>query len=142
MEQKVEEPTAADVDDIARQLIHADSVANELTGRSLDGSFDDLTSIQTILNSNLVEHEATYTLQALGMAFGKVFIEQHSGYDWWMVEDEYGRDPAIRLGHTSLLVFPQTFILKRVEDGELINVQELFEELSDRLAELGKEQSQ
>jgi hypothetical protein len=35
-------------------------------------------------------------LQALGIAFGKVFVENNEFYDWWMVEDEFGRDPAIR----------------------------------------------
>jgi hypothetical protein len=37
-----------------------------------------------------VEREATYTLQALGLAFGRVFLTENPGYDWWMVEDEYG----------------------------------------------------
>jgi hypothetical protein len=53
-----------------------------------------------------------------------------------MVEDEYGRDPAIRYKETSLLVFPMTMISKRVEDGEELNVIELFDGLAKQLAEL------
>jgi hypothetical protein len=56
-----------------------------------------------------------------------------------MVEDEYGRDPAIRYKETSLLVFPMTMISKRVEDGEELNVLELFDGLAKQLAELIEE---
>ena len=56
-----------------------------------------------------------------------------------MVEDEYGRDPAIRYKESSLLVFPMTMISKRVEDGEELNVLELFDGLAKQLAELIEE---
>lgn len=140
MEQKIEAPTDTDVDCIARQLIHADAVAREAVGHGLDGSRDDLTAIQTVLDAGVVERDATYTLQALGIAFGNVFIKLHLGYDWWMVEDEHGRTPAIRFERTSLLAFPQTMISKRVEDGESVDVWDLFEQLSRRLAELSDRQ--
>lgn len=140
MEQRIEAPNDSDIDHIARQLMHAESVVKDIAGRSLDGSRADLSSIQIVLDTRAVERDATYTLQSLGMAFGKVFIEQHAGFDWWMVEDEYGRDPAIRFGRTSLLAFPQTMISKRVEDGEFVDVEELFDELSRRLLELSEEQ--
>ena len=53
-----------------------------------------------------------------------------------MVEDEYGRDPAIRYKESSLLAFPRTMLSKRVEDGELPDVEELFDGLARRLEEL------
>lgn len=139
MEQRIEAPTAEEFEHIARQLVHADAVARQVTGRGLTGSRDDLALIQQVLDSGSIEPEATYTLESLGMAFGKVFVEQHAGYDWWMVEDEYGRDPAIRFEQTALLTFPLTMLSKRVEDGESIDVVELFESLSERLAELSAE---
>jgi hypothetical protein len=73
------------------------------------------------------------------MAFGKAFLSAHDEYDWWMVEDEYGRDPAIRLKQTSLLLFPLTMISKRVEDGECVDVRTLYEGLVSRFAELRAE---
>jgi hypothetical protein len=140
MDQKIEAPTPSDTDRIARQLIHASSMATDM-GRSLDGSREDLAVIQALLDSGTIEAEATYSLQALGMAFGVVFLEQHPDYDWWMVGDEYGREPAIRFKQTPLLAFPQTMILKRFEDGETIDVIDLFDGLSRRLIELSEEQS-
>jgi predicted alpha-1,6-mannanase (GH76 family) len=74
VDQKIEPPTEADVDAIARALIHAEHVVHEGLGRKFDGS---------------VQREATYTLQALGLAFGRVLLTENPGYDWWMVEDEY-----------------------------------------------------
>jgi hypothetical protein len=56
-----------------------------------------------------------------------------------MVEDEYGRDPAIRYKESTLLVFPMTMISKRVEDGEHVDVNELFNGLAKQLAELIQE---
>jgi len=140
MDQRIEAPTASDIDRIAKQLIHAESVVTDIAGRAFDGSRADLSAIQSVLDAGSVERDATYTLQSLGMAFGKVFIEQHDGFDWWMVEDEYGRDPAIRFGQTSLLAFPQTMISKRIEDGERVDIEDLFDGLSRRLVELSEEQ--
>jgi hypothetical protein len=140
MDQRIEAPTASDIDRIAKQLIHAESVVIDIVGRAFDGSRADLSAIQSVLDAGAVEPDATYTLQSLGIAFGKVFVEQHPGFDWWMVEDEYGRDPAIRFGQTSLLAFPQTMISKRIEDGERVDIEGLFDGLSRRLGELSEEQ--
>jgi Domain of unknown function (DUF3806) len=129
-------PAEDDITSIARALIHADNVCKETLGIGLDGTRADLDRIQQIVDSGLVAREATYTLQALGMAFGKVFVTENSGYDWWMVQDEYGRDPAIRYQLTTLLAFPRTMLSKRMEDGESIDVSELYDQLRGRLSEL------
>lgn len=71
--QIIEAPNDDDITGIARALIHADSVCNEVLGAGLDGTRADLVRIQQIVDSGFVAREATYTLQALGMAFGKVF---------------------------------------------------------------------
>jgi len=43
-----------------------------------------------------------------------------------MIEDEYGRDPAIGYKKTTLLVFPQTMISKRVESGEVVDMRMMY----------------
>ena len=105
----------------------------------MSGSTSDLGLLQCVLDSNLLEPEATYSLQTLGVVFGKVFVENNEHYDWWMVEDEYGRDPAIRYKKTTLLVFPQTMISKRIEDGEAVDVQAMYEGLCEQLEEIRAE---
>ena len=139
MPQTIEASNESDIDRIARQLIHANEVAEQATRRSLSGAVADLDLIQAVLDAKVIGAEATYSLQALGIAFGKVFVENNEFYDWWMVEDEYGRDPAIRFKETTLLVFPQTMISKRVEDGQHVAVREMYESLRDQLEEIRHE---
>jgi hypothetical protein len=135
-EQRIEAPSESDIDEIARSLVHAGRVVQELLGSELQGTREDLDLIQKLLDSHTVEREATYTLQALGLAFGRVFIAENRDFDWWMVDDEYGRDPAVRYLKSSLLAHPKTMISKRIEDGENVDVVELFEQLAARMAQL------
>ena len=138
-DQKIEPPNDKDIENIAMGVVHAGQVIDQALGEDLDGTQGDIALIQRVLDSGVVEREATYTLQALGLAFGRAFLNEFDDYDWWMVEDEFGRDPAIRYKETSLLVFPMTMISKRVEDGEHVDVKELFDGLATQLAELIQE---
>jgi Domain of unknown function (DUF3806) len=67
----------------------------------------------------------TYKLQRLGITLGDALV-QELGMEWVMVEDDYGRDPAIRLPGTTVVLFPLTMISKRVERGETVDIMELF----------------
>lgn len=66
-----------------------------------------------------------YELQCLGIVLGDVFV-QDAGFHWIMVEDEHGRDPAIKFQDTSVLLFPLTMISKRIERGETVDVFDLY----------------
>ncbi len=133
MKQRIETPTEEDVDYIARMLIYAGEITEEITGNGLVGELEDLDTLQRVIDSKSIERESTQVLHALGLAFGKVFVNQSPGYDWWMVEDDYGRDPTIRYKETTLMVFPQTIISKRVEDGEEIDIKKMYYGLQDQL---------
>lgn len=136
MTQKIEAPSGEDIERIAQQLLHAQEVVLEATGSQLSGGMSDLALLQRVLDFKFLEPEATYSLQALGIAFGKVFVENNAHYDWWMIEDEYGRDPAIRYKETTLLVFPQTMLSKRVEDGDEVDVEAMYSGLCEQLEEI------
>lgn len=132
----IETPTADDLKQIALSLIHAQQTVSEILHSELDGSKNDLALIQRTLDSGLIAVEAEYTIRSLGLAFGKVFVNTESGYDWWMIHDEYGRDPAVRYLQSSLTFHPQDMLLKRVEQGEQINISELYEGLRAQLQEI------
>jgi hypothetical protein len=138
-DQKIEPPTEKDIENIAMGVVHAGQVIEQALDEDLDGTQNDLALMQRVLDQGVVEPEATYTLQAFGLAFGRVFLNEFPDYDWWMVEDEHGRDPAIRYKESSLLIFPMTMISKRVEDGEPFDLAELFDGLAKQLAELIQE---
>jgi len=137
--QVIEPPSETDIDAIARSWLHANSVCRDVIGIELDGSSADLPRLQRLISSGSIDRSATYTLQSLGIAFGKVFVNENPGYDWWMVQDEYGRDPAIRFAHSSLLAYPRTMISKRVEDGKEVDIADLYDGLCRRLAQLVEE---
>jgi hypothetical protein len=85
-----------------------------------------LALLHTILSGQWIAPDETLKLQCLGITFGDA-LAQTLGLEWRMVEDEYGRDPALVQPGTSIVVFPQTSISKRIETGELVDVRALFE---------------
>jgi hypothetical protein len=84
-----------------------------------------LGTIRAILQGEVFKREQKYELQCLGIVLGDVFV-QDLGMEWIMVEDEYGRDPAVRLPNTTIILFPMTMISKRIERGEKVDVFELY----------------
>lgn len=137
--QNISAPTDADITYVANLLLEARRVVQDVLGQELGATKADLQKIQTVLDRGAIEREATWALQSLGMALGKIFVENHDGYDWWMVEDEYGRDVCVRYRDTSLLFFPQTMISKRVEAGEKVDVASIYEWLVNELHNLRDE---
>jgi len=94
-----------------------------------------LNLLNTIVSERWVEPGETAKLQSLGIALGDAFV-QELGMCWVAVEDEFGRDPALELPGTSVLIFPLTMISKRIERGEEVNVLELFEGVCARVREV------
>jgi hypothetical protein len=85
-----------------------------------------LSLLETILRENWIGPNETWKLQSLGITFGDALV-QKLGLTWVIIEDEYGRDPALCDPGTTIVVFPLTSISKRVESGETVQVRELFE---------------
>jgi hypothetical protein len=59
--------------------------------------------------------------------------------EWVMVEDEHGRDPAVRLPKTSIILFPLTMISKRIERGEKVDVFDLFNGVATKVQEMQRQ---
>lgn len=98
----------------------------------LDGK---LSLIEAILKNGWVEQSETWKLQALGIAFGDA-LAQKLMLDWVTVDDEYGCDPALNWPGTSLYSYPLTTISKRIEQGEYVNVRELFDIACSQLTDM------
>lgn len=84
-----------------------------------------LGTLRALLDAALFTPEQTYALQSLGIVLGDVFV-QDMGFHWIIVADDHGRDPAIRFQDTSVILFPLTMISKRVEQGEQVDVFDLY----------------
>ena len=64
---------------------------------------------------------------------------EKSRMEWIMVEDEYRRDPAIRVPNTTIMLYPMTMISKRLERDETVDVFELFNGLAAQIEELQRQ---
>jgi hypothetical protein len=135
-DQVISAPGDADIKQIAEQAVRVGQLAIEHLGADMSGDQSDLDILQRLLDSGKIAADATFDLQCMGIVFGMRVCEASEGIDWAIVEDEYGRDPALRYLDTSLLVFPLTMISKRVEDGEKVDVRELFDGLLEQLEHL------
>lgn len=118
---------------IAKMWLLGSQICQDTIAVEMDGTREDLKRLQLIIESGQIPTENTKELQSLGIILGKVFVNETPGYDWWIVNDEYGKDVCIRYKETSLLIFPLTIISKRIEDGELFDVVELYRLLTNDL---------
>jgi len=84
-----------------------------------------LGTLRALLNAEMFSPEQTYEQQSMGIVLGDVFV-QDMRFHWIIVEDENGRDPAIKFQDTSVLLFPLTMISKRIERGETVDVFDLY----------------
>jgi hypothetical protein len=90
--------------------------------------------LDAILKNGWIAPTETWKLQSLGVALGDA-MSQALMLDWVIVDDEYGRSPALNWPGTTLYAFPQTMISKRVEAGEPVVVRELFDGICRQLQE-------
>jgi hypothetical protein len=95
------------------------------TEQAFDSWERKLQVINAILTNGWIEPHETWKLQAIGISFGDA-LAQVLDLEWVVVDDEYGRSPALAVAGTSIRLFPQTMISKRIERGFTVDVYELF----------------
>ena len=123
---------------ISRQRAFVHALARRLDlSPTFSGDVTDLQLLQKVVDAKVLSPNQTWELQSLGIVLGDVFAKQF-GLRWVIVEDEYGRDPALRFMSTSNLVFPLTMISKRVEDGTPVDLHAIYEGISDCVAEFNE----
>jgi hypothetical protein len=133
---QISDPSDEDLAHLAKQrewvLGHYDDPSR---AESIEGK---LILLDGILKNKWIEPSETWKLQSLGVVFGHA-LAQKLGLRWQIVEDEYGRDPALILDNTTLRIFPLTMISKRIEQGEEVDVVDLFGTASGHIAALARE---
>jgi len=93
--------------------------------------------IRAIIQQGILKPNQTYELRSLGIVLGDAFAQELK-MEWVMVEDGFGRDPAIRLPGTSIILYPLTMISKRIERGESVDIFGLFNGVITRVRELSQ----
>lgn len=86
---------------------------------------EDIPTLQSLLDAQPFASGDEASLEVLGAALGDVITES-LGFDWVVAKDEHGSDFAIKHPTKMVLAFPRDMIVKRVENGEEINLTELY----------------
>ena len=124
--QKVTTLTGADQQRLREQRAVVEKyLADDASRQKYQTAAGKLGTIRAILQANVFKPNQTYELQCLGIVLGDAFVQELK-MEWVMVEDQYGRDPAVRLPGTTIILFPLTMISKRIERGEKVDVFEVF----------------
>lgn len=135
MAQRVTKPTAEESARIEAQRdwvrSHCDPEAQHKYG-TVEGK---LVLLQAILDAGWIDKSETVKLQSLGITFGDA-LAQKLEMEWVTVEDEYGKDPALRFPGTTVIAFPLTMISKRIERDETVNVAQLFKGICEDVREM------
>ncbi|MFZ5531616.1 MAG: DUF3806 domain-containing protein [Pseudomonadota bacterium] len=110
---------------IAAHLEWVDGWINPGSESKFKGPEGRIKLLQLIIDSNEIAKEEAVKLQCLGTYLGQAIVEK-TGWPWKVIEDEYGTDLAIQIPDRKVWIFPVTMISKRIEDGDLVDVEELF----------------
>jgi hypothetical protein len=138
-EQKITGLTEADQKRLRDQRAVAEKyIGNEDSKQKYQTATGKLGTIRAILKTDMFTREQTYEIQALGVVLGDAFV-QELGREWIMVEDAHGRDPAVRMPNTTIILFPLTMISKRIERGEQVDVFQLFNAVAAQVEDLRRQ---
>lgn len=128
--------TDLDRERLAKQRAFVESfLADDASRQKYQTTAGKLGTLRAILDAGAIEPGQTYELQCLGIVLGDALV-QELGMEWVMVEDQHGRDPAVRVPGTTVILFPLTMISKRVERGEKVDVFSLFNQIADKLEDV------
>jgi Domain of unknown function (DUF3806) len=121
-----------------RRAVVEAQLGNEDAKQKYQTAAGKLGTLRAILQAGVFKRGQTHELQCLGVVLGDAFV-QELGMEWIIVEDEYGRDPAVRMPGTSIILYPLTMISKRIERGEQVDVFELFNGVAGQVEELKRQ---
>jgi Domain of unknown function (DUF3806) len=135
-EQIISGLTGEDVAALAQQRSLIESyLGNEESRRKYEEPVGKLGLLRALLENKVFSPEQTYELQSMGVVLGDVFA-QDLGMEWIVVEDSFGRTPALRYPNTTIIIYPITMISKRIEAGEQVNVFDMYNSLAAEVDEI------
>lgn len=102
-----------------------DLIARHLGIVNLYGDAQDLKALQQLYDRNILKPEQVREWQAVGVVFGDILAKEF-GLHWVSYEDELGASRALRWRNSDNFVFPVTMFSKRLQFGEKIDVEQIF----------------
>lgn len=135
-QQKISIPTADDLKRIGEQRAVIERYLGDDDSRAKYAKpAGKLGLLRALLAQKIFKPTQTYELQCMGIVLGDTFV-QEMGMEWIFVEDEHGRDPAVRVPNTSIIIYPLTMISKRIERDETVDVFDLFNQVANQIDQI------
>lgn len=88
-------------------------------------------TLQRVVDAELIDHNDCDGWEALGVAFGDCLVQRVPQLVWAQVTDAWGVDAVLRYGDANFMVSAGTLLIKRVEEGETIEINHLIETLEE-----------
>ena len=98
----------------------------------------DLPVLQQLIEDRAFSPEQEYEWSSVGVVFGDVLASE-LGLDWCAYCDEQGAEPALRLGESSITLYPRSMILKRIERGDEMELDAFIDNLAESIEQLKAE---
>jgi hypothetical protein len=134
-DQTVRELGQNEVDWLAAQRGKAEALLDDGSRAAYQDIPGKLGLIRAILEAKALTAGQTFELQGLGIILGDA-LAARLGMKWRMMEDNHGTSPCLVLAGTSIILFPQTMISKRIERGETIDILPFFNGIVAKIEEL------
>ena len=119
---------AHEQDQLDRERLLVCQVAARGLGLS-DWSMDrsGLVQLQALLDRGLVQPDNLLLARGLGVVLGDALTCELDDMDWHMVSDDWGTDPVVRFRDSSIQVGARDMVLKRLEDGQAVDLVQLLD---------------
>ncbi|KGG89070.1 DUF3806 domain-containing protein [Comamonas thiooxydans] len=119
---------AQELEQLERERLLVCQVAARELGLS-DWSMDrsGLAQLQPLLDRGLVSADNLLLARGLGVVLGDALSCEMDDMDWHMVSDDWGTDPVVRYRETSIQVGARDMVLKRLEDGQSVDLLHLLD---------------
>ncbi len=124
----IEDLAWMDRNHIAQQVERVDELARTRVGSQIREDLSDLTTLQRIVDRELVPQDDRLTLQALGAVMGNVMAAEVDKLEWKVYEDKRGRSRALCVEGTEECLFPITMLSRRMEVGLKPDVRKVYRE--------------
>jgi len=98
----------------------------------------DLDLLQRLSDDGVLRAGQDTELEAVGVVFGQVLVAG-TQLRWITVEWDGERTLALQYPNTTVIVFPQSMIAKRVDGGERVNFRSLYRGVVDQVEQMKKD---
>ena len=134
---KFTEPTTKEYEQLATYILLFRELVKRELNYDLKETVEDIYYLQKVIDLNLIDHDNFFLFQGLGLIFGRIIMTFKDGFDWWYIEDEYGKDLVLRFNEGYNRINAMDMIGYKVIDGEDVDIEYILKEVVKYIEQFG-----